>query len=138
MNKHKKAWGYEEWLCNNTLYCAKKLIVQSGWQCSRHYHPRKDETFICESGYGWVCVEGELVELLPGTSVRILPGTWHFFLCPHSEKQPLVILEVSTYHSDEDVVRDPTRLSRQLQRISREVLTEEEPDDMACETMPGV
>lgn len=100
-----KVWGREVWLVNGEQYCAKRLTVNPGWRCSMHRHPRKDETFIVESGYGWALVEDDPIELLPGTIVEVPPNTWHMFWCPAGHPTPLVFLEVSTHHDDQDVVR---------------------------------
>lgn len=101
-----KAWGYEVWLVNEPEYCAKRLRLFSGRKCSLHYHKVKKETFIVESGL--VKLEHKdprgfpLDELLKaGESRTILPNTPHRF----SSIRGAWILEVSTHHSDEDVVR---------------------------------
>jgi len=104
----KKQWGLEVWLCNNEKYCAKFLILKPGYQCSLHAHRYKDETFIVLSGK--VNLEtlqfkenGEKTvnTLKAGNSYRILPDLFHRF----SSKLGALILEVSTTHSDEDVIR---------------------------------
>jgi mannose-6-phosphate isomerase-like protein (cupin superfamily) len=45
-----KLWGREEWIVNNELYCAKRLIVDPGFSCSLHSHNIKDETFVIQDG----------------------------------------------------------------------------------------
>lgn len=100
-----KAWGYELVLSSTNLYTLKKLVVNPGWRCSLHRHKIKDETFVCESGYGWVCIENDPIEMRRGLSVRVMPQDWHYFWCPNSEIYPMVLLEVSTRHSDDDVER---------------------------------
>ena len=100
-----KLWGREQWLVNNEHYCAKRLFLTPGVQCSLHYHPVKQETFIIESG--WVVLEqnGEWFLLGPGMSRTILPGEPHRFWAHNGGEEERVILEVSTHHSDADVVR---------------------------------
>ena len=61
INKIKKVWGSEDWLVLNEKYCAKFLNLNHKYQCSVHYHARKDETFYVLAGE----VELYVVELLP-------------------------------------------------------------------------
>jgi quercetin dioxygenase-like cupin family protein len=113
-----KVWGAEHWIVNNELYCAKKLFVKKGWQCSYHYHKIKDETFYVETG----CVLLEVGDgghidvgviirqsLKPGDIVHLTPGRPHRF----TGIEDSIILEISTHHDDDDVVRLET--SRQLE-----------------------
>jgi D-lyxose ketol-isomerase len=111
-----KAWGIEEVLVNNELYCAKFLYIRQGFQCSLHYHDYKTESFI---GFdGLTCVEyypnngPKLLTVLSGTRrdrLDLPPHTPHRFW---SLKGDSVILEISSHHSDEDVTR--LELSRQI------------------------
>lgn len=98
-----KKWGKEIWIVNGPLYCGKKLIVNPGWRCSKHRHLHKDETFYVESGYGWIMLDDEPVRMLPGTVLRIPPGTWHCFW--NACKVPFILMEISTHHDDADVER---------------------------------
>ena len=105
-----KVWGREIWLVNNEKYCYKRLFLSPGFQCSLHYHPVKQETFIVESG--WVMLEhnGEEFLLGPGMQRTILPGEPHRFRPHGDDPVERVILEVSTMHRDSDVVRlEPSR-----------------------------
>ena len=47
---HKKGWGYELWIHNDTDYCGKLLFFEKGKKCSFHYHKKKSETFYLQSG----------------------------------------------------------------------------------------
>lgn len=103
-----KAWGQEIWLVNNERYCAKLLHINVGWQCSLHMHPIKKETFIVlDGGVGlYVGVpDGEYTyhQLVAGESYTLEPGTFHRFWSYTDE--PAVVLEISSTHSDDDVVR---------------------------------
>ena len=95
----KKVWGKEEWLVNNDKYCGKLLHIDKGARCSYHYHPIKQETFIPWEGEALLTVKG--VEFLLEEPYTINPNTPHSFY----GVTDAVILEVSTPHSDEDVVR---------------------------------
>lgn len=102
-----KLWGYEQVIVNNDKYCAKLLHIHPGWECSLHYHPVKKETFICVEGQVEVDLEvGGLIRQQPlrlCQQLTINPGTAHRFRAANDEFA--VLLEISSTHSDEDVVR---------------------------------
>lgn len=105
-----KVWGQEIWLVNNERYCAKLLHINAGWQCSLHMHPVKKETFIVlDGGIGLQlgptvdCGIQPQIHMVAGESHTLEPGTYHRFWS--YTDQPAVILEISSTHSDDDVVR---------------------------------
>jgi len=101
-----KLWGSEEWLVNTDKYCAKRLNLIQGYQCSLHMHKKKDETFYILGGTVELDIKINdytfVIKLREGKQIRIKPGVYHRFrsLTPKS-----VILEVSTPHSDSDSYR---------------------------------
>lgn len=109
-----KLWGLEEWLVNNENYCAKFLWITPGFQCSLHYHPTKCETFVALDGlvkveYHWLGQKYEAI--LTGRNrdtLTLPPNTPHRFWSMGGPGG--LILEISTTHSDTDVVRlEPSR-----------------------------
>ena len=97
-----KVWGKEIWLVNEPEYCLKMLEIKKGASGSLHYHPVKKESFIVANGK--IRLEyGDKVETLKAgpQAIAILPGTPHRF----KALKESAILEVSTYHDDQDVVR---------------------------------
>ena len=108
-----KLWGCEELIVNDPAvgYCGKLLWLLPDHCGSLHYHNVKDETFMCVEG-----VVG--VEYFPVTSphlrkltvlrgvardaLRLRPGVAHRFVALEG---PAILVEFSTPHSDEDVVR---------------------------------
>ena len=102
--KIEKAWGTEKVLVNGPNYCGKRLVVKPRYRTSMHRHRVKHETFIVESGWGWIFLGDEPMELEPGTIVEIPPGEWHC-VWNVSGAVSLTILEISTHHSDDDVDR---------------------------------
>lgn len=102
-----KVWGVEKWLVNNKDYCAKILEVKEGFRCSLHYHPRKHETFIVLRGSvrlefcGNNDKETVTSLLIPGQTKDIPPFSGHRF----SSEFGAIVLEISTHHDDDDVVR---------------------------------
>lgn len=103
-----KLWGTEIWLTNTPLYCAKLLHLQPEYKCSLHYHPIKTETFIILEGevgveYGQDSTCLVTTRYSPGDKIDIPPTHPHRFYA--LDNNPALILEVSTQHSDTDVVR---------------------------------
>lgn len=100
----RKLWGAEYWLCNNERYAAKILVLEPGFQCSLHYHVIKKETFIVL--WGLVKLEvytpKDTLYLSPGDKYTLEPGRAHRFTAIDGDAQ---ILEISSTHSDDDVVR---------------------------------
>lgn len=104
----KKLWGREFWIINNDKYCMKVLAINPGWQCSLHMHPIKDETFFVLEGLvnlEVVDADGEVqtVQLGEGDTYWLVPETYHRFSSATDERA--LVMEVSTTHSDDDVVR---------------------------------
>lgn len=112
----RKEWGREIILANHSLYCAKHLIVEPGWQCSLHRHLKKHETFYVLSGRGWIFLAGRPHRLIPGGVVMIPTGEWHSVW--NDGADALMLLEISTHHSDDDVQREvPSARIEALPRV---------------------
>lgn len=106
-----KLWGQEYWLCNSTDpdYCAKFLEIQPGYRCSLHCHHIKTETFIILQGkilLKMIGKDGYTSQLLltEGEHVMVYPNEYHQFSSA-SVGEPALILEISSYHDDDDVYR---------------------------------
>jgi len=97
-----KLWGYEDWLVNTELYCAKILGLKHDFQCSLHYHKKKDETFYCLEGCVKLEFTNRIITLAKGQQIRIRPGERHRFTAITKTAK---ILEISTHHSDKDSYR---------------------------------
>lgn len=96
-----KAWGYEQIICNTEHYCSKFLHVAPGQRCSLHFHHLKDETFYILDGICILEIGGATRIMQESDWQRISPGTRHRF----SSEKGCIILETSTHHEDQDVVR---------------------------------
>ena len=115
-NRIDKLWGRERWIVNNDLYCGKVLDLNQATSSSIHYHKKKTETFHVIYGKCFVSVfasvagepfdrSSETVLIMrTGDSLTLGPFTPHKFYCSE-EQLGCTILEISTPHSDEDVVR---------------------------------
>lgn len=109
-----KLWGSETWLENSEKYCMKLLFLKPGFQSSLHYHKIKTETFLVVAGrvklellpyYYTHPDQADVVQvrrLQPYQAITLNPFTPHRFSTISEEA---VIVEASTEHSDDDVVR---------------------------------
>ena len=95
-----KKWGHEEILIND-VYCIKKLHINQGAITSYHSHPLKTETFIRQEGQVLIFLEAQWIRLRDNL-LTIKPGQFHLII----GLTDAVILEVSTHHSDDDVIRE--------------------------------
>ena len=98
-----KNWGYEE-ILHNGDYCCKLLVYTKPIASSLHYHERKHETFVVNSG-SFRLTTGALADehrlLLPGDYVVLPPKMRHCIRC----FAPGTIVEASTHDYPEDCVR---------------------------------
>ena len=98
-----KVWGIEVWVVNCPLYCGKLLFLDKGATSSLHYHPKKQETFFALSGQTALTIEGKDYMLNPASRPKtIYPKQKHQFT---GLSEDIIILEISTQHEEEDVVR---------------------------------
>lgn len=100
MKKVKKVWGYELWIANKE-YCGKLLVLKRGFQCSLHYHQKKDETFYLVRGKILIELNGKKWLMKPGDSCHIAPKDLHRFTGLTSAE----LIEFSTHHEDSDTYR---------------------------------
>jgi mannose-6-phosphate isomerase-like protein (cupin superfamily) len=100
----KKVWGNEYWIVNSKQgnYCSKILEIKEGHRSSRHYHNNKHETFVVLSGIVHIGLQGGIVKAIAGEKIEIGQNEEHWF---QSKYGVVYILEVSTYHNDDDCVR---------------------------------
>ena len=125
-----KVWGEEIWLVNSDKYCGKYLLFDAGAQSSYHYHPVKEETFVTMEGLGTLIIEGKSYRLAPFARPKtILPGEKHMV----KAITDLILIEISTPHSDDDVVR-----LTQSSKASQEGLTLEEIDRIIADKDMGL
>lgn len=97
----KKDWGSELWLANSEKYCGKILRLKKGYQCSLHMHPQKDEIIMLIKGEILMEYCNKKIKMFPGEYLHIRPGEFHRFAGLEDSE----MIEFSSYHKDEDVVR---------------------------------
>jgi D-lyxose ketol-isomerase len=121
-----KLWGTEFWITNTELYCLKFLKITPGFQCSIHAHSIKDETFIGCSGTLQLNIHRHdggihaVHNIQPGKQYRIRPAVFHSFQATNVAW----VMEVSTLHSDEDVIRLQESRKFEAQSAGAEKVTE--------------
>ena len=109
-----KPWGHEEIFARVPGgFAGKTLHVREGFALSLQYHERKDEVIALQSGairleIGTSMDALEVVQLQPGDSVHVAPGTIHRMTAIVDS----VLLEASTDDLD-DVVRLDDRYGRE-------------------------
>ncbi|MEX1256054.1 MAG: cupin [Gemmatimonadota bacterium] len=111
--KHvEKPWGRETIWAECGSYAGKTLFVKAGESLSLQYHREKEETLHLISGRVrfWIGTSAGAMrdlDLIPGESVHLVPGTLHRI----EALADSVLLEVSTPHLH-DVVRLEDRYGR--------------------------
>lgn len=108
-----KPWGHETIWAQSDRYVGKILHIRAGQELSVQYHNEKDETVHLLSGEIVYRVQSgsnllEDVQLKPGESFRITPGTIHQMV----GLTDCDVLEVSTPELD-DVVRLSDKYGRE-------------------------
>jgi len=100
MIRIEKPWGYEKILFNVGKYVIKELGIREGCRISLQYHEIKHETWIIQSGEGWVRIDEKLSRYGFGDSdiFDIPPGTIHRV---SSDKGLTRIIEISTPELDD-------------------------------------
>ncbi len=100
-----KVWGEELIIVNRDEYCGKLLYLKAGAQSSSHYHKEKMETFYALSGTVALTINKRDYLLTPFSRPKTIePGVLHMFT--GLGQTDSIILEISTHHSDDDVVRE--------------------------------
>jgi len=99
-----KIWGNEYCIVNSEQgnYCSKILELKEGHRSSRHYHNNKHETFVVLSGIVHIGLHDSVIKAIAGDRIEIETKAEHWF---ESKYGVAYILEVSTYHDDDDCVR---------------------------------
>jgi quercetin dioxygenase-like cupin family protein len=102
MNKHiVKPWGYEKIWAHTDKYVGKLIYIKKGSRLSLQYHKVKEETIYVLEGTLTLLVEDKMMDLSPGGTYHIPPGTVHRFVAKIGEVK---LMEVSTTELD-DIVR---------------------------------
>ncbi len=104
-----KPWGWEGWIFNNKAanLCMKELVMAPGQTGSAvHYHPVKDEVLLVTEGVLEVDVYSDR-ETLATHTLHHGDAIFLEHMVPHLLRAVSMVrmIEASTHHSDDDVVR---------------------------------
>lgn len=108
-----KPWGHEvHFALVAGHYCGKTLHIRAGHALSLQLHEHKDETIAVHAGrlkleIGHSPAHLDYIELHPGDTVHIPPGTVHRM----TALEDTIVMEVSTTELD-DVIRLEDRYGR--------------------------
>ncbi len=104
---HEKKWGREEWIINHSKYCLKFLYFDKDRSFSMHFHRDKEETWTVDEGiflFKYIDTKDATHHekiIKRGDIIHIVPLLPHQLICLEKGR----IIEVSTYHSEEDSYR---------------------------------
>jgi mannose-6-phosphate isomerase-like protein (cupin superfamily) len=111
----KKGWGREEVITNNDKYCGKLLIYdRAGIKSSFHLHGKKQEHFYILGNFNFYYKDDN------GNTLQKYVSTGDVISIPVGQPHQIeslcagTIFEVSTTHSDDDVIRIAPGASQQV------------------------
>ena len=106
--RHKKGWGFEDWIANSDKYCSKLLFFEKDKKCSFHFHKIKDEVFYLQSGRLMIkfsddddLTNAKQLVMMPGDSFHVYVGLRHQMIALEDSE----LFEFSTFHMEEDSYR---------------------------------
>lgn len=94
-----KPWGTELLIAHTPAYIGKVLQMRAGSRGAYQYHQEKDETFFLFAGDALVKTESGVVDMHPGMSFHVPPGTRHQVIAVTD----CTFFECSTPHFDDRV-----------------------------------
>jgi quercetin dioxygenase-like cupin family protein len=89
-------WGTLRWLCNGQLQPgAQETLgichIFAGQGNPLHYHPNCEEVLYVLEGRGRHSIDGQWVDLRPGTLIRVPPGVKHHLINEGTETMVCMI-----------------------------------------------
>jgi len=101
-----RPWGEYTVLDEAADYKVKRITVVAGKRLSYQRHARREEHWLIVHGAGRVTLDGEELDVFPGTAVDVPVGTAHRIANTGTE-QPLIFIEVQRgdYFGEDDIVR---------------------------------
>ena len=123
-NHVKKQWGDEYWIINTPDKCFKLMLIQPGKYGSLHYHKVKAESFKVLRGVMYIDIQRNAG--YPAiTGVKIGAGDREIIIRPqqlhkfYTIDEPCLVLEESTFHSDDDTYREEASRDMTEEEIER-------------------
>jgi len=101
-----RPWGRYEILLDADDCKVKRIWVNPGARPSYQYHHKRSETWTIISGAGIVTLDGQEIEVAPGSTVEVPVGIKHRIKNTGASEE-LVFIEVQhgTYFGEDDIVR---------------------------------
>ena len=102
-----RGWGHEYWIENREDYCGKILVIAPGKRGSLHFHVKKTETMLVQTGKMRLrLIDPSTAEeyeetLTTDDSILIPAGQVHQIINANDDER-LVLLEFSTQHFEDD------------------------------------
>ncbi len=105
-----RPWGFFDEFITNTTCTVKMITVNPGESISLQYHNKRSEFWVILRGNGFVTVGDTKTEAHAGDRYHVNEHTNHR---AEGGSEPLVFLEISTGHFDEnDIVRIDDKYGR--------------------------
>ena len=101
----RRPWGGFSVLRDEAHYKFKHIYVEPGAQISYQSHAKRAEHWIVVRGRGEVTLEGEIIPVQAGGSVRIPLGAKHRIRCVGAENLEFIEVQTGTYFGEDDIVR---------------------------------
>lgn len=101
-----RPWGDYTVLDEAPDYKVKRITVTAGKRLSYQRHARREEHWLVVHGAGRVTLDGEELDVVPGTAVDVPVGAAHR-IANTGTTQPLTFIEVQRgdYFGEDDIVR---------------------------------
>ena len=77
VSKERSSCGFRQRLITSADFEGANITFLSVYEAGRHYHKKTTEFYYVLKGSGHLELDGEKVEMEPGTLVMINPGTKH-------------------------------------------------------------
>ena len=105
MNFEERPWGNYTVLHTEVGFQVKKIVVNPGMRISLQSHKLRAEHWFVVSGRGIAELDGQELEVEPGSSIDVPIGSVHRISCGQSS--PIVFIEVQTgsHFSEDDITR---------------------------------
>jgi mannose-6-phosphate isomerase len=103
--RDERPWGSWLVLDQGSGYQVKRLLVRPGERISYQTHAHRAEHWTVAHGTATCVIDGETVELTPGTSVDVPVGTPHRLANLHDDTLIVIEVQRGTYFGEDDIVR---------------------------------
>lgn len=100
-----RPWGHYEVLADEADFKAKTITVRPGKRLSYQRHARRSEHWFVVRGSGAVTLDGQVVQVRPGTAVDVPVGIAHRIENTGTAELVFVEVQHGDYFGEDDIVR---------------------------------